>query len=267
MSRATFSVTRADFCDIEGCDIGGCNVGGQPSKRAGGQRARGLWGGVLALLLCAACGQEDPEAPSVESYHPLVDGSAWDYEHNSWIEHVTLTATTYEGRAAFSLASSADPDDGIRSEAILADDGGRIVRLAKSDYQQGAEGDTLLSTITYGVGFTRFNEAWANETVGFQESPEYTRVETPAGGTPRTGEFRKHTFEVLSLSERVITPAGSFDCIKIRRTKDWQAEEGGTDAADAQTKTFWFARGVGRVKEQNDETGRIETLSAFDAPE
>jgi hypothetical protein len=226
-----------------------------------------LVGGVLALLVGVGCGQEAPAEPVVGSYEPLVAGSWWDYAHNSWSEHVTLTSTSYEGSPAFVLASSADPDDDVRSDAVIAEKDGRVVRLAKDDFRVQSTGDVPVASVTYGVGFTRFNEAWAGEAVGFKESPEYTRIETPPGGSAKAGEFRKHTFEVLSLSEQVVTAAGSFDCIKIRRTKDWQAEADGLDISDAQTKTFWFARGVGRVQERNDETGRTESLSAFAVPE
>jgi hypothetical protein len=80
------------------------------------------------------------------------------------------------------------------------------------------------------------------------------------------GEARKHTFEIMSLSEEVVTAAGTFDCIVIRRTKDWQAEADGLEASDAQTKRFWFGRGIGKVKEQNEETGSTELLTAFEIP-
>jgi hypothetical protein len=70
----------------------------------------------------------------------------------------------------------------------------------------------------------------------------------------------------MSLSDQVSTPVGSFDCIVIKRTKDWQAEEDGVDASDAQTKTFWFARGVGKVQELNEETGSSELLTSFEIP-
>jgi hypothetical protein len=92
-------------------------------------------------------------------------------------------------------------------------------------------------------------------------------VETRPDGSVRPGEARKHTFELLSLSEEVVTAAGTFDCIKIRRTKDWQAEEDGVDASDAEAKTFWFARGIGKVQERNDDTDSTEVLLDFDIPD
>lgn len=47
-------------------------------------------------------------------------------------------------------------------------------------------------------------------------------------------------------------------CMQVRRTKDWEAEADGIDASDAPTKLFWFAPGVGMVREENEETGSFE---------
>jgi hypothetical protein len=38
------------------------------------------------------------------------------------------------------------------------------------------------------------------------------------------------------------------------------------DASDAEPKLFWFARGVGKVRELNLDTGRGELLSDYEIP-
>jgi hypothetical protein len=70
----------------------------------------------------------------------------------------------------------------------------------------------------------------------------------------------------VSLAEDVDTPKGTLSCIVIKRTKDWEAEEEGVDADDAEAKQFWFARGVGKVQEVNLESGNQETLIDFMIP-
>lgn len=238
----------------------------------GRPRGRGLLelaaAAVLALPLASGCGQESPptEPPSGD-FDPLAVGSWWDYSHGDWTEHVELSATTHEGQDAFLLSGSPDPDDNLRSDSILVKRDGRILRVARNEYAvdpaSGAE--SLAASVTYGVGFLRFSEAWPLAEIGFTESPEYVRIETPAGGSARPPEDRRHTFEIISVSAEITTPAGTFsDCVVVRRTKDWEALDNGTDASDAQTKTYWFARGVGKVQERNDETGRIEALSEYE---
>jgi hypothetical protein len=223
--------------------------------------------GMLAMLLLGAgCGQEAPPEPSVQSYHPLVAGAFWEYTHSNWEERVEVSAATFEGAPAFIMSGSPD-DDNVRSDSIILEQDGRVLRMTKDEYLQSGETSVPRSSTTYGVGFTRFNAAWAEAAVGFRESPEYIRVETPASGSPRPAETRKHSFEVISLSEQVTTPAGTFDCLRIQRTKDWEAVEDGVDLEDAETKTFWFARGVGKVQERNEESMNVEILTAFDIPD
>lgn len=236
-------------------------------------RGRSRWAGAFvvgALLgVGSGCGQEDPVDPTeLGSYFPLVDGAWWEYAHSDWTERVELTATTFEGREAFLAVDSPNPSDNLRSDSMLASIDGRVVRLTKEEFLVGAGGsETLASSVTYGVGFTRFNEDWATRAVGYTETPEYIRVETRPGTGARPAEDRRHTFEVVSLSDRVVTGQGTFDCIAIRRTKDWQAEEDGLDPSDAQTKTYWFARGVGKVQERNEETNNVEVLVGYSIPQ
>jgi hypothetical protein len=220
-----------------------------------------------ALLSFTACGQEPPSEPLLAPYHPLVAGSFWEYAHSGWTERVELSAATFEGAPAFSMSDSPNPSDDLRSDSILIGREGRVLRMTKDEYLATAGSAVLQSSVSYGVGFTRFDEHWAEQAVGFKESLVYARVETPAGGAARASEERKHSFEIISLSEEVRSPAGTFDCIVIKRTKDWQAEADGVDLADAQTKTFWFARGVGKVQELNEESGNTELLTAFEVPQ
>ncbi|HTV20368.1 MAG TPA: hypothetical protein VMG12_16910 [Polyangiaceae bacterium] len=224
----------------------------------------------LSGWLGVGCGQKDPAppAPELSVYHPLVDGSWWEYAHNDWTERVELSAgATADGEPAFTMVDSPNPSDRLRSDSIIASVDGRVVRLAKEEFLVGTGGaEVPTSSVTYGVGFTRFNEDWANQAVGYKETPEYVRVETPPGAPARPAEGRRHTFEIMSLSERVVTGIGTFDCIVIKRTKDWQAEEEGVDLSDAETKTFWFARGVGKVQERNEETMNTEVLIDYSIP-
>jgi hypothetical protein len=238
--------------------------------------ARGV--ALLALTglvgLSVGCGQDDPDdvdpnqpPPGEQPYHPLVAGSWWEYAHSDWVERVQVTTAEVNGSPAFLMVDSPNPDDDLRSDSIISSIDGRIARMTKDEYLVGAAGaQTLTSSTTYGVGFTRFNENWAEQAVGFRETPAYERVETRPGEAPRAPEQRRHTFEVMSLSEEVVTGTGTFDCIVIKRTKDWQAEEDGIDASDAQTKTFWFARGIGKVQERNEESGNTEVLIGYSIP-
>ena len=228
-----------------------------------------LTSAVLASAVAGlGCNQESPAPVSpLLPYHPLADGAWWDYQHRDWSERVTMTATTLDGSPAFSMTDSPNPKDGLRSDSVVVEREGRVLRVSKQEYLVAPEAEPALqSSVVYGVGFTRFDENWALEPAGFRETPEYERVETEPGEAPQPPEARRHTFEIIALSAEVQTAAGTFDCIQIQRTKDWEAEEDGVDLSDAQTKMFWFARGVGKVRELNLDTGKAELLTAYSIP-
>lgn len=237
--------------------------------------ARGLGRWLLlagGLAASVACGQADPDDPvdagELQPYFPLVAGAWWDYAHGDrWDERVTVEATDFNGAPAFLVSDSPNPDDDIRSDSVITLVDGRAARVSKDEFFIGANAsETLQSSVTYGVGFTRFNEDWANQAVGYRETPEYERIETRPDGTVREPEARRHTFEIVSLAEDVATAKGTLSCIVIRRTKDWQAEEDGMDADDAEAKQFWFARGVGKVQELNLDSGNAETITDWLIP-
>jgi len=228
--------------------------------------ARGLWLGC-GLLFAVGCGQEQPAPPAdstEQAYFPLVAGSWWEYAHSDRAEMVTVETADFNGALAFQMSDSPN-SDGLRSDSIITSVNGRAARMTKEEYLVSATGETLTSSVSYGVGFTRFNESWANQAVGFTESPEYERVET-AGGVVKAPEARRHTFEVIAMDDELSTPKGTFRCIVIQRTKDWEAAAASALGEEAETKRYWFARGVGKVQELNVESGKAELLTDFSIP-
>ena len=225
---------------------------------------------ACGLAASVACGQKSPGEPadaSQQPYFPLVPGAWWEYQHSDWTERVTVESAEFNGSAAFLMSDSPNPKDSLRSDSIITSVDGRAARMTKDEYLIGSDdSELLISSVTYGTGFTRFNEDWANQAVGYKETPAYVRVETPPGAEPKAPEARRHTFEILALADPLNTPRGTFTCIIIQRTKDWQAEEEGLDPEEAETKQYWFARGVGKVQELNVETGHTEILSDFSIP-
>jgi hypothetical protein len=195
----------------------------------------------------------------------MADGAWWRYEHSTWTEEVNVVGAPEEGEGAFRASDSPNPRDSLRSDSIMIQRDGRWVRATKEVYLDEAGAEQVLdSSVDYGVGFTRFNDAWVTGGVGFSETPEYVRIETPAGGTPGPAEDRRHTFVVLEVDVPVTTPAGTFDCIAVQRTKDWQTDD--ANDSDAQTKIFWFAPGVGKVREFNEDSNSREVLVEFFVP-
>ena len=106
-------------------------------------------------------------------------------------------------------------------------------------------------------GFVRLSEAWTE--VGEPEEFLYQRVHYDGNGLNPKVEARGHTFEVVAIGEEVTVPAGTFECVKIERVRTVGAEAGAL-------AIFWFAPGVGKVREERPLDMEVEELVSVSIP-
>lgn len=85
----------------------------------------------------------------------------------------------------------------------------------------------------------------------FLESYDETKL---VPGEQPTTATRSDRWTVLAANEMVTVPAGTFEAFKISRVSSSQGA----------TKTYWFAEGVGKVKE---EGGQLEELESYEVAE
>lgn len=85
----------------------------------------------------------------------------------------------------------------------------------------------------------------------FEERYTETRTEPDTGGSKTVIKWERWRVDGL---ESVTVPAGTFDCLRLVRD--------GARGGQAQ-KTYWFAKGVGKVKETGNQT---EELVAWTIP-
>ena len=98
-------------------------------------------------------------------------------------------------------------------------------------------------------------EGWNPPKLYLDEAPEHlvtdaSWVETYQETKQKTGEAAttettKDVWKIIALGETVTVPAGTFEAIVVRKT--------GT----SKVKTYWFVRGVGKVKETGEETEEL----------
>jgi hypothetical protein len=219
---------------------------------------------IASLLLLSACGQSDPPSPAdSDSYFPLLDGARYEYLHSNggWTEIVELEAAS---GGTFEQHQSGDPD-GESSTSTFDVVDGDVLRVAEDQRLD----DELVYSAVYDPGFLRFSSAWVDAEVGFEETRRYDRTETEAGMEPKDPQPRAHTFTVESVTETVKVPAGEFrDCLRVRRVR--ALDDPSIDdpmAQEEQDKLYWFAAGVGKVREENVMTGSTEVLTTYDLGE
>lgn len=205
---------------------------------------------------------EATAAGSRDSHFPLIEGASWVYRHTNlvdepWDEAAAMTATTYQGADAHVLADEEDAR-GEQTRSTLVVDGTRVYRVYK---ETAVSGQVVVST-TYDPAFLRYDEAWtqAGQSVTLDDDWTQRCVVASLASSCAPGAIKRgvteHTYTVLDVAASVAVPAGSFTAVQIQRD----------NVLDPETKLFWFASGVGKVREENPATGAVEELVTYEIP-
>jgi hypothetical protein len=223
--------------------------------------------GVKTPEISAAAGagsidEPPPAAGSRHSHFPLVDGTSWTYHHTNlvddpWDETDTVTTGTYQGEDVFILEDEEDAQ-GEQTHSTHVIDGTQVLRA----YKEISIGDEVVQTTTYDPAFLRYDEAWTKSGQTVTLDDDWTQVcvvastaSNCAPGAIKPGSTT-HTYTVLDVAAKITVPAGTFTTVKIQRD----------NVNSPETKVFWFAAGVGKVREENPASGAVTELSAYEIP-
>jgi len=211
---------------------------------------------ILFSLLCCGEGELDGDdaddgtdkdgGSPVADYMPMKAGNVWKYEAvysagkvlTKELEGSQKIPDDAEGRSAFKLVrtESDDPED-LRHTYIGMEDGD-YVRYRKEWYNAGA----LKGIKVYTPYFLRID--FSQMKTGGSWKALFTRTDYDENGT-NIGEIEKeYRYKVNSMDDPVDVGGETVHCVKITRT----------DITDGDVKTFWFADGIGKVKEIGTET-------------
>lgn len=236
----------------------------EPSLRPG---VAALAAAVALALGAAACGDDaplDPDGgpvtcttPAAQRYLPLAVGRSWTYDTSRPGEPVVVKTSTVEV-----LEDVGDRKAGITAYRIRTGKSGgqgdvvswqedlcaSIVRHREQNFDPG---DTLLTEQFFVPGKVRVDETAAHTAMGATWTTAYTEVEVdPILGTKTVS--KEETWTVEAAAESVTVPAGTFVALKVRKVTSGNAD-----------KLYWFAPGVGKVREEGEQ---LEELTAFVAP-
>ena len=221
---------------------------------------------LLGLALCAACGDDVQSsdggvdaAPCAtarsERYLPLEVGATWTYRvtptsgipenKDNTVEALEDVGGQKAGVTAFRVRT--EKIDG-RTVSWQED---RCTSITRHREQSLDLAGTLITDQFSVPDKLRVDESPARLTLGAVYTSSYTEIEIDATGAMTT-RAKDESWTVQALDESVTVPAGTFTALKLRKTT--------SGAAD---KTFWFAKGVGKVKEQGDQ---LEELLSYTLP-
>jgi hypothetical protein len=216
----------------------------------------GCGGGGGSSMTTTPYNDADAGPPTVTSgpYQPLTIGSTWTY-------HVDDQGVVYEkGSAVEALEDMGGMEAGVM--------GYRVRETVKASiqltwYEQTATDvrrhhDTLtdttgrmLSDEWYAPYLLRVDESPDHLKTGATWTIDYMHTKTTSS-KPTTTTNQSETWKVDGVDVITATKAGTFNALRITRT----------DTSDGSTKTQWFVRGVGKVRELTG-AGHFEELESY----
>jgi hypothetical protein len=216
------------------------------------------------VALSLACGSEDPSknndqggSQSDAPLLPWVSGNTWTYEVTQDAEVTTKVTTVGDeepigGSGPFSeqvankvvTQKQSGADETISWQSL---DGDRVVRHREQAFSASTDEleleehwDPFKLHIDWSPEHTQVGASWLEE---------YQETKLPIGDTASTST-RRDRWSVIAVGEEVEVPAGTFtDTVVFQKV-------GGSTP-----KTYWYVRGVGKVKETG---GQTEELVSFE---
>jgi hypothetical protein len=224
----------------------------------------GFWHIALPTLLALlpACGDDNETGTKTDAatgggsgpYLPWKQGNTWTYRVTNngevTMKVVTIGAQERVGgsgpnadKMAFKVVTKKGQSDETHSWQGLRDgDEDVVVRYREQSFHAG-------------TGELELEEHWDPYKLHFDGSDEHTaegaswleiyqETKIPADGAEQTASARDR-WDVDSPEEEVTVPAGTFRAVVV-------VKAGGTDL-----KTYWYVRGVGKVKETGGQTEEL----------
>jgi len=198
-----------------------------------------------------------PITPTSGPYEPLAVGASWTYHVNDKgvIYDKTSTVETQEdaggpkaGTSAFRLRDTFPSESQLTWYQVDGDIVKRVHELALD-----STGATK-SEDWYDPYRLRIDTTAEHTVAGATYSNAFTQNHT-SRSKPPTAQAQNDGWKVEGVDEPVAVPAGNFASLHLTRT----------DSIDGSSKSFWFVRGIGKVKEATSG-GHSEELTSYHKP-
>ena len=179
-------------------------------------------------------------------------GNSWTFQVVSsgvaFTKVQTVTGTVAVGdEVGYRVLTRRDRDRGTRSIQVIRD--GRLERV----YEETLEGEGVKARFRFEPAALRIDSTKVKS--GDTYSDVHEKVEVDEAGTSLGVESKSHTFFVESGLDLVTVPAGTFECVRVRRVR-----------ADGSEKTYWYAQGLGKIREEGGQTEELRSSRVASTP-
>lgn len=264
LALPTFGCGSANSDALEPAATGGASVASGGSATGGAPAASG--GNSTGGAASSAGGAAPSTGGASSAGAPVTDSSLLPWKvGNSWTYQVTASGvvsskvTTVEAAEA---VGGSGPNQAVMAFRVVTRKG--AAGADESVSWQAPVGDKVVRyrEQSYGAmtGMLQLEEHWtpyklhvdygpAHVLAGATWVEQYTETKLPVGAQA-TSASTGDTWAVTAASQSVTVPAGTFNAVVFQKTS------GGGSA-----KTYWYARGVGKVKESG--ASQVEELSSY----
>jgi hypothetical protein len=193
-----------------------------------------------------------------ERYLPLTVGASWTFDVTDL--RTPGTPAVQKANTVEAYENVGDRKDGtmafrIRTEktngATVSWQEDRCTSIVRHREKSFDSAEVLESDQFYMPSKLRVSEDPAHLVAGASWGVTYDEVEVdPVSGEATVS--KSETWSVVAVGEQVTVPAGTFTAVQFRKVTSGEAD-----------KRFWFAAGVGKIKEEGEQR---EELRAFELP-
>ncbi|MCU0664726.1 MAG: hypothetical protein MUC50_20685 [Myxococcota bacterium] len=229
---------------------------------------------ALGASIAQGCGTQEPYAsdtdtdtgtdtalPTENDYYPLTVGSTWEYKETTLAGAISSFSYTVKEKTTIEFEHGVGEKEVFVIENDLSsateegrvqyyeDEGARVTRLR---HLVADNTGNFTKQRDYVPGFLRFDRS--KTAAGYPWIESLTAWTDRMDGTALSAESVQYQYEVIEEHQEVTVPAGTFDCLVVERT----ALSGGKN----EVKQYFFAKGVGKVKEIT-EGEKVEDLASY----
>lgn len=199
-----------------------------------------------------------PAMPTTGPYQPLTVGATWTYKVDdkgvkydkvNLVEALEDVGGQHAGVMAYRVRTTVPSESQLTWYQVS---GTQVLRLRDQDLDMTS--GAVKSEDWYVPSRLRVDESPDKMMVGATWTLMYMDMHTSlTKGSSTTSET--DGWKVEAIDETVTVPAGSFLALRLTHV----------DQSDGSTKSYWFARGVGKVREATT-AGHIEELASYQVP-
>jgi len=192
---------------------------------------------VAVIMAAFSCGDGGPSGPTSgddHEFYPLSVGNTWYYDRNGSISLNDVQIGTVSGEATIEISDTATHSEGFEVYVQDVQVSDTVTVYGQSTYMDSTFTEYLRLTDSGLYGYRHLTDTDSSFTVPFplQAGNIWTFQQEP----PTTGE-------ILSVSESVTVPAGTFtECVEMQLI--W------IDSAMTVSNTADLARNVGEVRNE-----------------